>query len=87
MGATAILCDLRRKLSGFHDDRAKCDGGEEDERPESESAKSWQDAAREQILIRVHDLCRTPETQPFNPVSRRIHPQQADTHNEVKRCA
>jgi hypothetical protein len=83
----ARLRQLRRKLCGFQYDRAQRDGGEADECPESEPTKTWQDAAREKSLISVHDFCRTPETQPFNPVSCCIHPQQADTHSGVKRSA
>jgi hypothetical protein len=68
-------------------DRAQRGGGEQDESPEREPTKTWQDATRENILISVHDFSETPETQPFNPVSCHIHPQQADTHSYVKRGA
>ena len=87
MSVMAIFRQLRRKISGFQYDRAQRGGGEEDKSPESEPTKTWPDAARENILISVHDFSGTPEAQPFYPVSCHIHPQQADTHSYVKRRA
>jgi len=75
---------LSRELFGFQYDRAQHDGGAENESPESESTKTWQDAARKEGLVSVHDFCRTPKAQPLNPVSGRIHFQQADAHSNVK---
>jgi hypothetical protein len=87
MSEIAIVRQLRRELCGLQYDRAQRGGGEQDESPEREPTKTWQDATRENILISVHDFSGTPETQPFNPVSCQIHPQQADTHSYVKRGA
>jgi hypothetical protein len=78
---------IKSELRGFHDDRAKYDGGAQDEPPERKSTKTWQEAAWKQRLISVHDFCRTPEAQPFNPVPCRVHPHQADTHSGMKRRA
>jgi hypothetical protein len=87
-GQPAVYRQLGRELCEFHyDDHAQRGGGEEDESPEREPTKTWQDAIREKSLISVHDFCRTPETQPFDPVSCRIHPKEADTHSGVKRRA
>jgi hypothetical protein len=75
---------IKSELRGFQYDRAQYNGGAENERPEHESAKTWQNAARKKSLISVHDFCRTPEAQPFNPVPGRIYPHQTDTHSDVK---
>jgi hypothetical protein len=75
---------VKSELRGFQYDRAQYNGGAENERPEPESTKTWQNAARKKSLISVYDFCRTPEAQPFNPVPCRIHPHQTDTHSDVK---
>ena len=66
--------DIKPELRGFHDDSAQYDGDAQDEPPERNSTKTWQEAARKQRLISVHDFCRTPEAQPFDPVPCRVRP-------------